>query len=371
MCKKTFLVLMVLLCWGVVSVSAVAGDLTAGMKTGTVELQSIGPLAFGPDGILFISDPKAAAIYAIQTKVGKSSSPDREIHVKEVGAKIAASLGTTADKILIHDMAVNPDAGLGAYKVYLSASDGRGPDAAPVLFGMMRSGEIHPIDLKKVRFSKTELPNPPEFRQSRRGDPRLLSITDMAYVEGRVFIAGLSNEEFASNLRSIRFPFAKMDNGTSIEIFHGAHGKFETRSPVRTFANYRIGDEAYLLAAYTCTPLVKIPINQLEAGKKIVGTTIAELGNRNRPLDMFVYRKDGKDFILMANSSRGMMKITTDNIDKINGITEKISGTAGLSYDTLEGLDSVLQLDRLDENHALILVKSQKGSLDIETIPLP
>ncbi|MCH7864909.1 MAG: hypothetical protein IIC56_06825 [Proteobacteria bacterium] len=167
------------------------------------------------------------------------------------------------------------------------------------------------------------------------------------------------------------FPFAKVGGGTSIEIFHGAHGKLETRSPVRTFTNYRIGDEAYLLAAYTCTPLVKIPINQLESGKKIVGTTIAELGNRNRPLDMFVYSKDGKDFILMANSSRGMMKITTDNIDKIQGINEKISGTAGLSYDTLEGLDSVLQLDRLDKTHALILVKSQKGSLDIETIPLP
>ena len=43
-----------------------------------------------------------------------------------------------------------------------------------------------------------------------------------------------------------------------------------------------------------------------------MGTTIAELGNRNRPLDMIVYKKDGKEFLLMSNNSRGVMKIPTD-----------------------------------------------------------
>ena len=105
------------------------------------------------------------------------------------------------------------------------------------------------------------------------------------------------------------FPFAEAHAGTSVEIYHGAHGRFETRSPVRTFAPYKIGNEDHIVSAYTCTPLVKFPVSDLKPGKKIKGITIAELGNRNRPLDMIVYNKGGKDYILLANSSRGVMKI--------------------------------------------------------------
>ncbi len=97
-----------------------------------------------------------------------------------------------------------------------------------------------------------------------------------------------------------------------IEIYHGAHGKFETKSPIRTFVAYRIQNEPYLLAAYQCTPLVKMPVAELKAGAHVKGTTIAELGNRNRPLDMIVYQKDGKDYLLMTNNSRGVMKIPTE-----------------------------------------------------------
>ena len=38
-----------------------------GMKTGTPALKSAGPLAFGPDGVLFVGDTKAATLFAIGT----------------------------------------------------------------------------------------------------------------------------------------------------------------------------------------------------------------------------------------------------------------------------------------------------------------
>ena len=60
----------------------------------------------------------------------------------------------------------------------------------------------------------------------------------MAFIDGRLYVAGLSNEEFASKLRSMPYPFASVDHGTSVEIFHGTHGQFETRSPVYTFVPY-------------------------------------------------------------------------------------------------------------------------------------
>ncbi len=89
---------------------------------------------------------------------------------------------------------------------------------------------------------------------------------------------------------------------------------------------YRIENEPYLLAAYTCTPLVKVPVSDLKAGAHVKGTTIAELGNRNRPLDMIVYQKDGKDYILMTNNSRGVMKIPTEGAGSAESITQPRAG---------------------------------------------
>ena len=54
----------------------------------------------------------------------------------------------------------------------------------------------------------------------------------------------------------------------------------------------------YILAAYTCTPLVKIPLSDLKPGAKVKGVTIADLGSGNQPLDMVPYKKDGHNYIL-------------------------------------------------------------------------
>src|SRR5262249_7514295 len=154
--------------------------------------------------------------------------------------------------------------------------------------------------LKDVKSAKATIPNAADGRS------RTEAITHLAYLKGRVMVAGMSNEEFASKLRSIPFPFGQetADKGTSVQIFHGAHGRWETRSPVRVLASYKIGDEDHLLAAYQCTPLVKFPVSSLKPGEKVKGTTVAELGNGNRPLSMIVYQKGGKDYVLMANNKR-------------------------------------------------------------------
>ena len=104
----------------------------------------------------------------------------------------------------------------------------------------------------------------------------------------------------------------------------------------------------------------------------VKGTTIAELGNRNRPLDMIVYQKDGKDFLLMTNNSRGVMKIPTEGAGSAESITEPVKGggTKGLGYDTIESLKGVVQMDQLDDRHAVILVQDANG-LGLDTIDLP
>ncbi len=333
------------------------------------EMQSAGPLAFGPEGILFVSDPKGAAVFAIDTNDLKGEP--KAIDVEGVDAKVAALLGTTADGILVNDVAVNPASGA----AYLSISRGRGPDALPVVVRVTSSGKPEVVSLENVAYAKAELPNAPEDKVTgqgrRRRNQRTESITDLTYHDGQLVVAGLSNEEFASNLRAIPFPFRKVDGGTAVEIFHGAHGRYETRSPVRTFAMFRIDGEPHIMAAYTCTPLVTIPLADLAGAERVRGRTVAELGNRNRPLDMIVYQKDGKDYLLMANSARGVMKVSTDGLADREAITERVGGgKAGQTYETIETLQGVVQLDKLGERQALLLVKTEAGH-DLRTVDLP
>ena len=344
-----------------------AGELASQLSKGDATLTSAGPIAFAPDGILLAADPHAATIVAIGTGDVSASATKTEYAIDKLDDKIAAALGTSAKEIRIVDIATNPLSG----NVYVSVARGLGPDAAPVLLRVKSDGTIDEVATKNVPTSTAKLPNPAANSPTPRGNPRTESITDLAFVDGKVFIAGLSNEEFASNLRAINFPFAEVSPGSSIEIYHGAHGKVETRSPVRTFAAYKIGGQDYLVAAYTCTPLVKIPVADLKPGQKVRGVTVAELGNRNRPLDMVVYKKDGKDYILMANSARGVMKITTENIESAESIEAPVKETAGLKYDKIDALAGVEQLDRLSDALAVVLIRTAEGSANLKSIPLP
>ena len=332
-----------------------------GMEEGEVTLKSVSQIAFGPGGLLFVADPRDASIYAVATG-DIEAAESGQLKVEAFVEKVAALLGTGARDIIIHDLAVNPI----SKKVYVAVSRGRGPEAQPVLARVTTKGDIEPVALDKVSFSKAELPDAPEADQQ-----RMESITDLAFFEDRLLIAGLSNEEFASTFRAIPFPFQKVPDGTSVEIYHGAHGRFETRSPVRTFIPFMVGEDPVLLAAYTCTPLVQIPIGDLKPGAKIKGKTIAELGNGNRPLDMIAYQKDGKDFVLMANSARGIMKIDTENLEKAESIEEKVAGeVGGQPYEKVSDWEGVTQLDKLDDRTAVVL-HAAGGGAALEALPLP
>ncbi len=357
----------VLLLAALVAASAVAGraaDLTAGMTKGTPELKSAGPATFAPQGILLVGDTAGAQIFAIATGDKSAGSPSEALKIEKIDEKIAGLLGTSPKEILINDLAVNPETG----STFLTVSRGRGPQATPVIVRVDSSGKLDEFSTKDVLFSSAPIPSVPSNEKARQE-----VTTDLQFTGGQIIVAGLSNEEFASQLRVIPFPFAKTEGGTSVEIWHAAHGKFETRSPVRTFAVFDVGGQPNVLAAYTCTPLVRFPLSDLKPGSKIKGTTIAELGNRNRPLDMIVYQKEGKDYLLMANSARGVMKVDVQKIDETDGVTDAVKGggTAGLPYDTIKDLKGVVQLDKLDKDHALLLVQSESGGLNLQSVQLP
>jgi hypothetical protein len=342
-----------------VASSARADDARSSLKSGKPDIKSMGPLAFGPEGILFIGDPAGAAIFAIDTN-DRTATGSGPLKVSGLDAKIAAALDTQPNQILITDMAVNKISG----NAYFGVSRGKGPNAVPAVVKVDRSEKVEVMPLDNVKFAKAELAKP----------GRADVITQIGYINGRVYVAGLTSEEFSSKLRSIPFPFEGGDTGTGVEIYHGSHGRFETKSPIRTFTAFEINGQPNILAAYTCTPIVRIPIAELKPGTNVKGTTVAELGNMNKPLDMVVYQKDGKDYVLISNNARGLMKVALDNLAGVEPITKRIPDKAGLKYETIaayKNRDQVQQLDRLDKDNVVMLLKNKEGGLDLETIPLP
>jgi hypothetical protein len=337
---------------------------TTGMTTGKADLKSAGPLAFGPDGVLFIGDSIGAQIVAIDTADTKAG-PAATVNIQGVDAKIAAALGTTADQISIRDIAVNP----ASKNVYISVSRGKSTDAIAVLLKLDTAGKLSEVKLDNVKYATAALPNAPANGTGRQ-NPRLDSITEVRYVSGKVLVAGLSNEEFQSNMRSIPFPFeGSVDKGAGIEMYHGSHGRYETNSPVRTFVPYTIGNQQYILAAYTCTPLVKIPVSELKGGAKVKGATIAELGAGNKPLDMIAYNKGGKPYILMANSAHGVLKLDAAHLDTYKSITAPTDIT-GVPFEHVDDWKGVQHLQQYDNNSALVLSQNN-GAMDLRTIALP
>jgi hypothetical protein len=362
---------------GLPASTAIGADLTASLRKGKVALESVGPLAFGPDGVLFAADPLAAALHAIDTGDRQRDAAAKPLRVEGIDRQVAAVLGTSPQETRIVDLAVNPASG----NAYLAVARGAAPNSPGVLVRVDRAGKLEALSLEDVKCASVTLTAVPAKGASsgegggrrQREDPRLQSITDLAYVDGRVLVAGMSNEEFASSLRSIPFPFDKVGEPASIEIYHGAHGKFETHSPVRTFIPLDVAGEQHILAAYQCTPLVSIPFTDLRPGAKIRGKTVAELGNRNRPLDMVVYKKGQDEFILIANNSRGVMKIDTTDLEKGYSVSAPVRDgkREGVPYETVEAWKGIHQLDLADDKNALVVRQGEDGAFHLETLPLP
>ena len=318
--------------------------------TGTPALESIGAIAFGPDNLLFVGDSQGAAVYAID--MPDAAGGDGPVNVAGLDAKLAAMFGTTADDITVRDMAIHP----ASHNVYLSVSRGDGS------FGLVKvdgNGTLSEVSLADVQYSKGDIPNAPspEATYGRRARARQYTITDLAFADGEVLVAGLSNQEFASNFRRIPFPFTGAMDATSLEIYHVSHGQYETHAPVDTFTPFEMNGKVHVVASYTCTPLVLFSLEGLEDGAHVMGTTVAELGAGNRPLDIIAYNDGSGDFVLVANSRHPLMKIDAANFAVAESLVAPTRET-GVSFETM----SQVGIQRLGERgEHIVMLQSNDG----------
>lgn len=355
---------------------------TVGFEDGPAPIQAMSALAFAPHGVLLIGDAKAGAVVALDTGDLEAGTVKERFAIPDLETRIAAMLGTRASEVLIHDLAVNPI----SHSTYLAVSRSRGRwesrwqlpndlSDATVLLRILGDGTLEEVPVEGLRWSRAELADlidpAKEHPWKKDAKMRAEAITDLAYDNGKIWVAGLSNEEFASALWTLDFPFATdgKTTRTTVEIFHGAHGKWETHSPIRTFVPYQLGGHQQLLAAYLCTPLVTFETETLKDGQHVKGRTVAEFGWGNYPLDMVVYRKEGAERLLIANSNLPLMIVDPADIAAFEGeITAEVgSYTAGVDYEIRSG-SGIQQLDLLDDERFVALQRLPGGTLDLVTL---
>ncbi|WP_417735168.1 hypothetical protein [Rosistilla oblonga] len=351
-----------------ISLGSATSYAASGLTPGPVELQSLGPMTFATSGVLIIGDPKAAAVYAIATEDKQVDGDLQNSLPKDLRGQLAAAIGAEADALEIGDMAVNPETGNVTFSVKANNRCG--------LVRMSRDGQFQKINLDKIDHGRKQLPNPPADKITgegrRKRNLRDQSITDVAYFDGKVIVSGLSAGDSPSAVVEFPFPFADNTIVSNVEIFHAAHGRVEDAA-IQTFVPLNIDGEPSLLAGFTCTPLVNFPIGKLDGGEKVRGKTVAELGNRNRPIDMIVYEKEGVTHLLLSNTARGVMKVSTEKIDDGPGLTEPVrgGGTAGQPFEKIESLVDVTQMDKLSETHGIALIGKPGDTQRLQIFELP
>ncbi|NCI49648.1 hypothetical protein GWC95_06930 [Sediminibacterium roseum] len=361
--KKNYFYFVMLLA-GIALLAAIkpVEPLPYGLALGTPDIKSISALSFGKDGILFIGDSKAASVFAIDTKDAKINAAAAMVNISDIDQKIAAALGTQKENITITDMAVNPL----SKKLYIAVQSS---DGSPALL-KVEGDKLAAVSLKDVAFSSVALNDAyAEDAKDGRGRPlRVSTISDLGFNEGKVLVSGLSNKEFSSTLRSIPFPFTDKQEQASLEMYHASHGRFETTSPIRTFTTGKINGKDYLIASYTCTPLVLYPLDELKPGTHVKGRTVAEMGAGNTPIDMTTITKNGETVLIMGNTARGVSEVTYKTIAAFEGtLTEKVAGTAGTTFNVIPTLTKVMQMDKLDKDHVVIIRKNETGAVDLTT----
>ncbi len=130
----------------------------------------------------------------------------------------------------------------------------------------------------------------------------------------------------------------------------------------------------YVLAAYTCTPLVTIPVDQLVDGAHVKGKTIGELGYGNSPVDMIHFQSrdaHGKeqDNVLITHKVRGPMLFQVASIEESNrkeGLSSGVGTNVVAPAHMAVPMGGFLHVDNQDEQFLVALRRdTETGRLSL------
>lgn len=338
---------------------------------GAPEIGTINVLSFADEGVLLIGDGQKGQVVAVATGDTKPLGGEFA-ETKNFAGEIAGRLGVKAEDVEILDLAVNPASG----RLYIAIR--KQDDKTYVIVSLAPGGEIEHVALDDVEYAAVPLPD------------GVNNITDIVWIDNRLLASARANEEFASKIFSVDGP---LDNGSggsvySAETYHISHGKWETKAPMSVMMPYEEDGKRYIVGAFSCTPVVKYPIDAIEPGAKIKGLSVIELGSGNRPVDMFSYEKGGKPQVL-TNATRfhherapygpsphvafrfDEQLLGTDKVNEAGAHRMKDAAALGDVIELAEPFFGVVQMDRLNASTAIALRENDDKALDLVTIALP
>lgn len=344
------------------------------VQKGNPDFKSVGKITFGPGGLLVVADPAKATITVIDTHdVGPLKKLEQK--VPKVDVAVASSLGVEPAQIDIADMAVNSQSG----NVYLAVN--RKTDGQPAILMIDAQGKVKNFDLSEVDYIQVALPGGKESK--------IRNITGVALASDRLLAAAQSNEEFANKIYSIPLP---LTHGTSADIYsaetyHVAHKRWETKAPIQSFVPYSNKGKNYIVGAFACTPIAKFPLDELQSGSKVKGTSVVELGSGNRPLDMLTYESDGKEWLLtntfrfhwkksMYGPSKwwgvrvNMDYLDAEDVNEEAACRDVKQKTGPNGIEIVDQLSGAVHIDKLQKKEIVVL-RDNDGHLDLEITELP
>ncbi len=284
------------------------------------QIQSADVLEFGPSGVLFVGDSVAGVVHAVDLP-SRSTRSDGPFNLEDIRGQVAEAAGAPRKDVLINDLAVHPTSGEAVLALSLSRSSSR-----PALAFVESGGRIELLDLSKRSSSQMQLADRPDSGLVFWGEvpARSYTVTDIEWHNGRVYVSGLSNGEFASVIRHSTYPFSGDISSSSVSMFHAVHNQVETRSPIESFEIVELEGIPHIVAAYLCTPIVTVPLTALRDGAHIRGKTIGELGWGNQPIDL-IPLDIPLDFmkgphLLLTNKQRHAMLMAQADLEKHNNL---------------------------------------------------
>jgi hypothetical protein len=345
--------------------------LGAAAHASAADIQSISRLSAGPANVLFVADWKAARVHAITLPQAAQKPAGAAFNILDLEALLSKQVGGA--RITVEDMVVRP----GTAEVYVAISYGAAK--SPALFVITSDQKARRVDLKAAKSTSVALRDAPttDYKFWKDTPERSFTVTDMKWRDGELFVAGLSNQDFASTLRRVKYPFDSKQSITSVEIYHTGHNLIETRAPIRAMSFASWGGKPYLVAAYNCTPIVTIPLDELKDGAHIRGKTIAELGYGNTPAGMIAYTKtdQGKteDLLMLINFERGASVIP---VAKVQAASAKPGIETVVPFGQLADLDTTpaplagaMRIDNLDEKSFIVVRRQlEKDALQLVNI---
>jgi hypothetical protein len=329
---------------------------------GSIQLKSLTSITFNKDGILFMADPLGMRIYAVNAKNENAKKP-MTVQVANIDEKIAALLGVSTKDVKIEDMAVNPT----SQEIYLAVTR-RTAGNEPVLIKVDYKGGLSQVNLSDVSYYETSLNDvpAPDAKLPMQWHSRTMAVTDMAFVDGELFVAGLSGEEFSSKLRRFSYPFTNQSKAVKLEIYHTSHDQYETNSPIETFLPFTVNGQQHILAGYGCSPIATFALNDIRTKDQLRGNTIAELGGGNRPVDMIAHKNN----LYISNSDRTLMRMTPEDINSAKSLTTRAPGiyaATGVEYLSIASV-GVTQLANLNDRYFVMIQRNvENGSLNLRS----